>query len=228
MDSRKLQGGWSVLGVVLVVLGSLPSRAETTLWLVRPLYPGQETLVARTEAALDKLMPGEARKDAIIGAKELAGALKSRRVDELPCFGADDALRRPHRSVLRQPGLRANRPHPGRPGRGGLQVPGLGLRAEDGQGDARERERIQASRRRCLGAVAKVVPAASTLDVKSTPPGATVYVDDVKVGVTPLITQVLPGRACGAPRLEAAPARRRHGRSSRFAAPRPWSRRWRR
>jgi hypothetical protein len=37
------------------------------------------------------------------------------------------------------------------------------------------------------------VPAASTLEVKSNPPGAIVFIDDVKVGVTPLNTQVLPG-----------------------------------
>ena len=192
MDSRKLQGGWSVLGVVLVVLGSLPARAETTLWLVRPLYPGQETLVARTEAALDKLMPGEARKGSIIGAKELAGALKSRRVDELPCFGADDRCADPidpffanlgfERIVLIEGGqdeagfkykVSAFEPKTGRVTPASATAPGL--------------------EKALLGAVAKVVPAASTLDVTSTPPGASVYIDDVKMGVTPLSTQVLPG-----------------------------------
>jgi len=44
-----------------------------------------------------------------------------------------------------------------------------------------------------LGAVAKVVPVAGSLIVNSQPQGALVFVDDVKVGSTPLKTQVLPG-----------------------------------
>jgi hypothetical protein len=44
-----------------------------------------------------------------------------------------------------------------------------------------------------VGAVAKVVPITSSLEVVTKPPGAVVYVDDRKVGVSPVTAQVLPG-----------------------------------
>ncbi len=44
-----------------------------------------------------------------------------------------------------------------------------------------------------LGAIVKVYPAASTLEVHSTPAGAMVFIDDAKAGLTPISTQVLPG-----------------------------------
>lgn len=187
----KLRGG--TVGVVLAsVLATVAQAESTTLWLVRPLYPGQEALVERTEKALDKLMPGEARKEAVIGLKELAAALKGHRNDELPCLNGDGQCSNPIDPF----------------------VAGLGLSrvvlVQGGQDEAGVKFRVVAYEpvtgnttmatstnavleKALLGAVAKVVPVASTLEVKSTPAGATVFVDDVKVGVTPLTTQVLPG-----------------------------------
>ena len=173
-------------------LASSAAWAEKTLWLVRPLYPGQETLVDRTEKALDRLMPGDARKDSVIGQKELAGALKGQVATELPCFSADSRCADPidpfiaglgfERIVLIQ---------------GGQDELGFKYRVvayEPKTGKVSPASATNANLEKALlGALAKVVPAASTLDVKTTPPGATVYVDDVKVGVTPLNTQVLPG-----------------------------------
>ena len=188
MDLRKQTG---LLALVLV-MAAFPARADKTLWLVRPLYPGQETLVERTEKALDKLMPPDARPDAIIGRKELVTALKGRAVGELPCFGVDARCADPidafvanlgfDRIVLIQ---------------GGQDEAGFKFRVaayEPKTGKVNPATASNANLEKALlGAVAKVVPAASTLEVKSNPPGATVYVDDVKVGVTPLNTQVLPG-----------------------------------
>ena len=77
------------LAALTLALASTEAWAEKTLWLVRPLYPGQETLVDRTEKALDRLMPGDARKDSVIGRSELAAALKGQIATELPCFSAD-------------------------------------------------------------------------------------------------------------------------------------------
>lgn len=191
MDLRKPNQGALVLALALAFV-STGASAEKTLWLVRPLYPGQETLVDRTEKALDKLMPGEARLDAIIGQKELANALKGQVITDLPCFSADSRCADPidpfvatlgfERIVLIQ---------------GGQDEAGFKFRVvsyEPKSGKVNPAAATNANLEKALlGAVAKVVPAASTLDVKSTPPGATVFVDDVKVGVTPLNTQVLPG-----------------------------------
>src|SRR4051812_28740787 len=71
----------------LLLLLSIPAfAAEKTLWLVRPLYPGQEALAGRTQQALDKLTPQILRKDHVIGHAELVSALKGKKADDLPCF----------------------------------------------------------------------------------------------------------------------------------------------
>ncbi|MDP3151730.1 MAG: PEGA domain-containing protein [Archangium sp.] len=191
MDLQKPYGVALVLALTLALAPSA-ALAQKTLWLVRPLYPGQETLVDRTEKALDKLMPGDARKDSVIGHQELAAALKGQTVAEVPCFSADTRCPDPI----------------------DVFVAGLGFERivmiQGGQDEAGFKYRVAAYdpktgksnpavatnsnlEKALLGALAKVVPAASTLDVRSTPAGATVFIDDVKVGVTPLNTQVLPG-----------------------------------
>lgn len=166
--------------------------AERTLWLVRPLYPGQETLVERTEKALDKLIPAANRANEIIGLKELAANLKGKTVAELPCLTADSRCADPidpfvaalgfDRVVLVQ---------------GGQDEAGFKFRVVSYRPSTKEVAPATASNaileKALLGAVAKVVPVASSLQVTSTPSGATVYIDDVKVGVTPVSTQVLPG-----------------------------------
>jgi hypothetical protein len=178
--------------VLALTLVASAAQAEKTLWLVRPLYPGQETLVDRTEKALDKLTPADARQDAVIGVKELAAALKGKSVGELPCFSADQRCADPidpfvaglgfERIVLVQ---------------GGQDEAGFKYRVvsyDPKTGKTNPATATSANLEKALlGAVAKVVPVASTLDVKSTPAGATVFIDEVKVGVTPLNTQVLPG-----------------------------------
>jgi hypothetical protein len=191
MDLRKHYGASLMLALTLALAPSV-ALAEKTLWLVRPLYPGQETLVERTEKALDKLMPGESRKDSVIGQKELAASLKAQVVTELPCFSADTRC-----------------PDPIDPFVAGLGFDRIVL-IQGGQDEAGFKYRVAAYdpktgksnpasatnanlEKALLGAIAKVVAAASTLDVRSTPAGATVFIDDVKVGVTPLNTQVLPG-----------------------------------
>ncbi len=188
MDLRK--HWWGVLAAL--VLSSTSALAETTLWLVRPLYPGQEALVGRTESALDKLMPGEARKDAVIGLRELAQSLKGRRVDDLPCFTGETRCADPIDPFMAQLGydrvvlIQGGQDEAGFKFRVVSYEPGVGKVVPATSANANLEKAL-------LGAVAKVVPAASSLEVKSTPSGATVYVDDVKVGVTPLNTQVLPG-----------------------------------
>lgn len=192
MDLRKHYRGALVFALTLTALSAFPARADKTVWLVRPLYPGQDTLVERTEKALDKLLPGEARSDSVIGLKELAVALRGKVGGELPCFNLEARCADPidayvaglgfDRIVLVQ---------------GGQDEAGFKYRVvsyEPKSGKVNPATATNANLEKALlGAVAKVVPAASTLEVKSNPPGATIFVDDVKVGVTPLTTQVLPG-----------------------------------
>jgi hypothetical protein len=185
----KLSGG--MLATTLIVW-ALPVFAETTLWLVRPLYPGQDALVERTEKALDKLIASTERKDHLIGRSELAAVLKGRKSDELPCLGVGERCADPIDPFVATLGF------------------GRIVMVQCGQDEAGFKFRVVSYEpalnkvmpatatapvleKALLGAVAKVVPVASTLQVTSTPQGATVYVDDTKMGTTPLTTQVLPG-----------------------------------
>ncbi len=180
------------IAVLLALLFGSSAFAQRTLWLVRPLYPGQEALVERTEKALDKLIPAVDRSKEIIGMKELSASLKGKAVAEIPCLSADSRCADPidpfvaslgfDRVVLIQ---------------GGQDEAGFKFRVVSYRPANKEVTPATASNaileKALLGAVAKVVPVASSLEVKTSPAGATVYIDDVKVGVTPLSTQVLPG-----------------------------------
>jgi hypothetical protein len=191
-DLRTLTRGTQLVAFAAVLLLASDALAEKTAWLVRPLYPGQEALVERTEKALDKLMPGDARKDAVIGKAELAAALKGKVVAQVPCFDVDARCADPidpfvaglgfDRIVLVQ---------------GGQDEAGFKFRVVSYEPATKKVNPSSATNanleKALLGAIARVVPVASTLEVKSNPVGATVYVDDAKVGVTPLTTQVLPG-----------------------------------
>ncbi len=191
MDLQKPYGVALVLALTLALAPSA-AFAQKTLWLVRPLYPGQETLVDRTEKALDKLMPGDARKESVIGLKELAAALKGQTVAELPCFSADTRCPDPIDAFVAGLGFERIVMIQGGQDEAGFKYRVAAYEPKTGKSNPATATNANLEKA-LLGALAKVVPAASTLDVKSTPAGATVYVDDVKVGVTPLNTQVLPG-----------------------------------
>jgi hypothetical protein len=177
---------------LLLLLTSTPALADKTLWLTRPLYPGQEALVERTEKAIARLVPPEQRANEVIGTKELASALKGRAATDIPCFTGEERCADPIDAFVAKLGFD--------------QI----ILIEGGQDEAGFKYKVvnyqpaqkkvnQASSSNVVlesalwGAVAKIAAVASTLEVKSTPNGATVFVDDQKVGVTPLSTQILPG-----------------------------------
>ncbi|MDP1828163.1 MAG: PEGA domain-containing protein [Archangium sp.] len=191
MDLQKRTRAALVLALTLSFASSA-AWAEKTLWLVRPLYPGQETLVERTEKALDKLMPGDARKDSVIGKAELANTLKAQVVTELPCFSADNRCADPIDPFVANLGFERIVLIQGGQDEAGFKFRVVAYEPKTGKVNPATASNANLEKA-LLGALAKVVPAASTLDVKSNPSGATVFVDDVKVGVTPLNTQVLPG-----------------------------------
>jgi len=64
---------------VLVALAPAALPGGKTLWIVEPLYPGQQLLVTRSEEALARLMAGEAGTDQIIGKRALAAFLADKR-----------------------------------------------------------------------------------------------------------------------------------------------------
>lgn len=177
---------------VALALAALAAQAETTVWLVRPLYPGQEALVEKTERGLDRLLTGDARKDSVIGVHELATALKGKSGEEVPCLSGEARCADPTDAFVASLGF----------GRVMLIMGGqdeAGFKFKVASYDPKSGKTTAATatnpilEKALLGAVVKVFPASATLDVKSTPSGATVFVDDQKMGVTPLSTQVLPG-----------------------------------
>jgi hypothetical protein len=192
MTQRPFDKSSSSLALLVVLLFAATALAERTVWLVRPLYPGQEALVEKTEKALDRLVLGEARHDTIIGLKELEGALRGRSVEEVPCFSGERRCSDPTDAFVAGLGfdrvvlIQGGQDEAGFKYRVVAYEPKTGKTAPASASNANLEKAL-------LGAVAKVVPAASTMEIKTTPSGATVFIDDVKVGLTPLTTQVLPG-----------------------------------
>ncbi|MFN7131677.1 MAG: PEGA domain-containing protein [Myxococcales bacterium] len=167
------------------------AASPKTLWLVEPLYPGQEFVVARTEDALNRLMPKESRPADLVGTRELAAHLQGRAPD-LRCLTGDVACTDPVDYFVRALGLERVVMVRGGQEEGSYRykvtsyVPGTGeTTSAEGANPALDRA--------LMGALVKVVPLASIIEVSSTPAGATVFIDNEKVGTTPYTGQILPG-----------------------------------
>ncbi len=185
----------SRFSLILIVCGLATTAVaqEQTLWLVRGLYPGQEALIERTEKALGSLLPADARASAVIGREELTKALAGKVVTEVPCFAVEARCKDPVDRFVTSFGFARVVLVQGGHDDGGFHFNVTAY--EPGTGKATPASAVNtAFEAAFLGALAKVVPIAATVEVKSTPPGASVFIDDVKAGVTPLTTQVLPGQ----------------------------------
>lgn len=184
---------------VLVALGTAGAPSTTgqettepkTVWLVEPLYPGQEFVVSRAEEALNRLMPVESRPADLIGTKELARHLEGR-TPELRCLTGDVACSDPVDYFVKELGLQRVVLIKGGQEEGAYRfkvtsyVPGTGESVSaDGANQVLDRA--------LLAALVKVVPLASVVSIVSTPAGATVFIDGEKVGTTPYTGQILPG-----------------------------------
>lgn len=191
LDVNRSQRG-ARLAAAAVALLACTAFADTTLWLVRPLYPGQETLVEKTEHGLDRLLTGDARKDSLIGQKELVRALASRKGDEVPCLSGDARCADPIDPFVASLGFDHVMLVMGGQDESGFKFKVVAYEPKTGKSTPATASN-PVLEKALLGAVVKVFPATSTLEVKSSPAGATVFVDDQKMGVTPLSTQVLPG-----------------------------------
>lgn len=174
---------------LLSLLAAAPTGPE--LWLVRPLYPGQEQLAGRTEAAIRELIPPELRASEIIGRQELERYLNGKAVD-LSCLLGDARCPEPIGALVVSLGFSRVVLV-----KGGQEEAGYQFKVATftpGSPDVATAEGSGTSLNRALtGALVKVVPLAGTLEVTTDSPGMTVFVDGERVGQTPLTTQVLPG-----------------------------------
>ena len=176
---------------LLLALALSASSNDRTIYLVRPLYPGQELLAQRTETAIGQLFQKDAREKQVIGRTELARFLAGRSID-LSCALGDAACADPIDAAMRA-----------------LAVDWI-LLIKGGQeesayrfvvtaynpntGETQRAESAEPSLEMAiLGALVKVVPLASTVHIDCEQGKATVTIDSEKVGETPYTGQVLPG-----------------------------------
>lgn len=182
--------------VTLVVCqaGAAPAPAPAAtgsdnLWLVAPLYPGQEILVGRTESAIHQLLP-QGSTD-LVGFDALKTLVTSRKGD-MGCALGETACPSPLDAYLKGLGLaklvliKGGQEEPNYR----FEVTSIDLtsgesRSATGTGPVLEKA--------LLAALVKVAPLASVLKVSSTPPGLDLYVDNEKLGKTPFEGQILPG-----------------------------------
>ncbi|HYV48568.1 MAG TPA: PEGA domain-containing protein [Myxococcaceae bacterium] len=174
---------------LLTLLSASPQGSE--LWLVRPLYPGQELLVGRTEDAIRELMPPDLRAGEVIGKQELERHL-SGKVADLACLLGDARCAEPVGSLIDALGfsrvvlVKGGQDESGYVFKVATFTPASAeVATAEGSGPSLGKA--------LTGALVKVVPLAGTLEVATEPPGMAVFVDGERVGQTPLSTQVLPG-----------------------------------
>lgn len=183
------------VGLALVA-GAAPDEASTaqpparTLLLVQPLYPGQEMVAQRAEQSIGSLLPQEMRAGQIIGSEALAAWMEGRRV-RTGCLLDKRECREPLEAWMKALGLESVVLVKGGQDGSGFRFRAVRVRTagERLEGEATDPHFDKA----LMGALVKVYSLAATVQVVSTPPGATLFVDGVKLGTTPLSTQVLPG-----------------------------------
>lgn len=168
-----------------------PVTTTRTLWLVQPLYPGQEAMIGRTEDAIARLFEEGDASAEVIGRSQLTSERPDTGVVEACLFG-DGPCDDPVGALVRTYGfgqvilVRAGQDGSGFRFRVASFAPGGFDSATAENAGARLEEAL-------LGALVKVAPLASQVRVTTDPPGATVFLDGEPVGTTPLVTQALPG-----------------------------------
>ena len=169
-----------------------PKAAQgKTLWLMQPLYPGQDLLVGRTEEAIANLLPPDERSSEVVGRRELAANLHDA-TDAIDCIFGETRCEDPIGAMIN--GLGFERVVLVRVGQEGTGYRVRAASFQPGSFEAATAESEGANLEKALlSAVVRVAPLAAQVEVRSEPAGATVFIDGEKVGVTPLSTQVLPG-----------------------------------
>lgn len=187
------------LSVSLALTGATPGPAPgprtepatQTLWLVQPLYPGQDSLVKRAEDGIGALVPKDLREQQLIGREALASHLKGKR-GSLGCMSVEAKCREPLEAYLGSLGfervvlVQVGQDDAGYRFRAISVRPETGARAEADTANPVFEKAL-------AGALVKFLSINAVVDALTTPPGATVFLDGVKVGTTPMSTEVLPG-----------------------------------
>lgn len=190
----------SLLSVSLALVasatpGAAPeARAEApahTLWLVQPMYPGQDALVKRTEDGIAGLLPGDVKPQQVVGVGSLAGHLQGKEGD-LSCLAGGARCREPLGTYLASLGL--ERVVLVRVGQddAGYRFRAVSVRSESGARAEAETSN-PAFEKALAGVLVKFLSLNALVEAVSVPAGATVFIDGVKMGVTPYATEVLPG-----------------------------------
>jgi len=183
-----------VLGILCISLSTVaatPAGTEQTLWLVQSLYPGQERFVDRTEAAIHQMMPKDETSTQVVGRKELTAALTGKSVN-LKCLFGEAPCGDPIDDMVSGLGFERIVLIKGGQDEGGYRFQISSYRPSAGEVTTADGAHAVLEHA-LLAALVKIVPLASSLEVISRPPGATVFVDGEKVGSTPLSGQILPG-----------------------------------
>lgn len=183
------------LGLALVA-GAAPDETSAaqprarTLLMVQPLYPGQEAVAQRAEQSINALLPPEAKASQIIGREALATWLEGRRL-RTGCLLDKKECREPLGAWMQDLGLESVVLVKGGQDGSGFRFRAVRVRKA---GERLEGEATDAVFEKALtGALVKVYSLAATVEIVSTPPGATLFLDGVRMGTTPVSTQVLPG-----------------------------------
>lgn len=176
-------------GLTGATIAAPSAPGSENLWLVAPLYPGQELLVSRTENAIHKLLPAASADQ--VGHDALITLLGKKKGD-LGCALGERACREPLDDYMRTLGLvklvliKGGQEEPNyRYEVTSIDLNSGEIRAASGQGPILEKA--------LLAALVKVAPLASSLTVTSTPSDSELYVDGEKIGRTPYEGQILPG-----------------------------------
>lgn len=171
--------------------GARAEASKHTLWLVQPLYPGQDALVKRTEDGIGALVPPDVKAQQVIGRDALGGFLQGRNGD-LACVSGEAKCREPLEAYLGSLGLeRVVLVQVGQDD-AGYRFRAVSVRPDTGT-RAQAETANPAFEKGLAGALVKFLSINAVVDAVTTPPGATVFLDGVKVGTTPLSTEVLPG-----------------------------------
>ncbi|MFN0062475.1 MAG: PEGA domain-containing protein [Myxococcaceae bacterium] len=178
------------------ILATSPATAtEKSLWLLQPLYPGQEALLPRAEEAVRGLIAPEDRATHVVGAQDFLSFLKtSLGADKPPATSclAEAQCGNALGSLMTRLGIERVQLIRAGQDETGYRVRLVTYRPKDNQRAATEGTSPTLDKA-LLGAIVKADQLVSTLEVKSTPAGAVVWVDGEKMGTTPMLTQVLPG-----------------------------------
>jgi hypothetical protein len=191
VEFSSISSGGDVIALLLALSVSATPN-DRTVYLVRPLYPGQELLAQRTETAIGQLFQKDARERQVIGRAELARFLAGKQGLDLSCAFGETACSDATDAAIRSLGIDWILLI-----KGGQEESAYRYVVTAYNPSTGEVQRAESAEpvleKAALGALVKVVPLASAVEVTCETAKATVTIDGEKVGETPYKGQMLPG-----------------------------------